>query len=83
MDVTSTFVWALYGHTKPSYTSRSDDTLVAKFTNYEDAIQYIRDSELASPKPDRRYRIGSLLEGYDDACLEYEDELDVPINPVV
>lgn len=74
-------MWALYGHTSETYTSRSDDTVVARFTTEQDALAYIRASELASPTRDRRYRVGSLLHGYDDASVEWEDHFEVPVDP--
>ena len=74
-------MWALYAHAP--YTSEADDTVVAWFTTEQNALAYIRASELKSPTRDSRYRAGSLLQGYDDAWVEWEGNFEVPIDPVL
>lgn len=74
-------MWALYGHSKGRYGIPSEDTMVARFTTEKDALSYIQLSELKNPTRDRRYRAGSLLQGYDDAWVDWDDEIEVPIDP--
>lgn len=76
-------MWALYGHSKGCYGIPSEDTMVARFTTEKDALAYIRASELKNPTRDRRYRAGSLLQGYDDAWVDWDDEVEVSVDPTL
>jgi hypothetical protein len=76
-------MWLLYGYSEATYTSRSDSTVVARFTSEQAARDYIRESELATPSRDYRYRASSLLRAYDDAWIEEDWIEGLPVNPVL
>lgn len=58
--------------------------VVARFTTREAAEEYMKAARLKNGAPrfgDSPYRAASLLNGADDAWIEEEEDVEVPVDP--
>ena len=75
--------YILYG-TNPEYSwdeymDGTERTRLAAFSTYKKMIAYVEASKLKHPKHYQKFRVASLLDGYDD--WDYDEDDDLELDP--